>query len=557
MINKKTLVQKDHYAVLGVTPQAEQAAIDEAFIRFAEKYYADLSRDGYSAIPMDDIGEAWQVLSDRMQRESYDALRFGRRRHRGHRIHDAWTEKYRDEVDATKGWPGRLRILIRSGLHLNLKWSIGIAIAVDILLIGCLLLLNDLEQALWITGIAVGACLVLSTIWRALSAGRATILGLSSFLAGVALASGGFWLFAQAPQLAVRQPVPAAKVAAAAQVPTPTDAPIVASKPVLPTAEPSPTATSTAEPGCPKGCAAEVPGCAIKAKIAAEDGSKLFYVPSDPDYYHILIDPGAGDRWFCKAADAQAAGWKLYVRPPTPTPTLATTPTPAYAIQKLAPAKVSICSQGANVREGPGTNYQVVSVLFALAEVTVQGKSGEWYYLGQNAKGQDQFVNQSLFCGGMRPLATTPTPQATATRQATVAATRVAFARPTATSVGYKYAAPVLTAPSNGSTITCAQELHLEWQVPGAGALKDGEWFVLETKSMDKSNWYGMVDWTNDNWAILVPVRSGGGDCDLRPWPGFGTYEWRVLIVRGDKATHTIQQILSPWSQSRVVRFNR
>ncbi len=49
-------------------------------------------------------------------------------------------------------------------------------------------------------------------------------------------------------------------------------------------------------------------GCVIKGNINAR-GRRIFHQPGERDYAATVIDPGRGERWFCSAAQAQAAGW--------------------------------------------------------------------------------------------------------------------------------------------------------------------------------------------------------------------------------------------------------
>ena len=48
--------------------------------------------------------------------------------------------------------------------------------------------------------------------------------------------------------------------------------------------------------------------CAIKGNINAK-GRKIFHVPGQLDYAATGIDTARGERWFCSAAEAAAAGW--------------------------------------------------------------------------------------------------------------------------------------------------------------------------------------------------------------------------------------------------------
>jgi len=49
--------------------------------------------------------------------------------------------------------------------------------------------------------------------------------------------------------------------------------------------------------------------CPIKAVIT-EDGRHVFFVPTDPDYRAVQIDPARGDRLFCSVDVAHAAKWR-------------------------------------------------------------------------------------------------------------------------------------------------------------------------------------------------------------------------------------------------------
>lgn len=51
------------------------------------------------------------------------------------------------------------------------------------------------------------------------------------------------------------------------------------------------------------------PKCAIKGNIGSS-GSKIYHVPGGAFYDRTNIDTAAGERWFCSAKDAEAAGWR-------------------------------------------------------------------------------------------------------------------------------------------------------------------------------------------------------------------------------------------------------
>lgn len=70
-------------------------------------------------------------------------------------------------------------------------------------------------------------------------------------------------------------------------------------------------ASAAAKP--PAAAAAAVPavpaGCAIKGNITAK-GEKIYHVPGGSYYQSTVIEPAKGERFFCSAADAEAAGWR-------------------------------------------------------------------------------------------------------------------------------------------------------------------------------------------------------------------------------------------------------
>ena len=55
--------------------------------------------------------------------------------------------------------------------------------------------------------------------------------------------------------------------------------------------------------------AAPQSGCAIKGNISAK-GTRIFHVPGQKDYAATRINTAKGERWFCSAAEAEAAGWR-------------------------------------------------------------------------------------------------------------------------------------------------------------------------------------------------------------------------------------------------------
>lgn len=50
-------------------------------------------------------------------------------------------------------------------------------------------------------------------------------------------------------------------------------------------------------------------GCSIKGNVNAK-GDRLFHVPGGADYERTMINTEKGERWFCSAEEATAAGWR-------------------------------------------------------------------------------------------------------------------------------------------------------------------------------------------------------------------------------------------------------
>ncbi len=50
-------------------------------------------------------------------------------------------------------------------------------------------------------------------------------------------------------------------------------------------------------------------GCAIKGNVNAK-GERIYHTPASPWYGRVRIDAARGQRWFCTAAEAEAAGWR-------------------------------------------------------------------------------------------------------------------------------------------------------------------------------------------------------------------------------------------------------
>lgn len=69
-------LSKDFYKVLGISKDADQAAIKKAYRKLARKYHPDQNPGDKTAEErFKEVGEAYAVLSDKKQRSQYDALR--------------------------------------------------------------------------------------------------------------------------------------------------------------------------------------------------------------------------------------------------------------------------------------------------------------------------------------------------------------------------------------------------------------------------------------------------------------------------------------------------
>ncbi len=53
--------------------------------------------------------------------------------------------------------------------------------------------------------------------------------------------------------------------------------------------------------------------CTIKGNINRE-GERIYHMPGQQAYGVTRISPGAGERWFCSEAGAEAAGWRKALR---------------------------------------------------------------------------------------------------------------------------------------------------------------------------------------------------------------------------------------------------
>ena len=59
------------------------------------------------------------------------------------------------------------------------------------------------------------------------------------------------------------------------------------------------------------------PRCAVKGNISQSTQERIYHVPGSPDYAATVIDPVAGERWFCSEEEARRAGWRAPRPPPS------------------------------------------------------------------------------------------------------------------------------------------------------------------------------------------------------------------------------------------------
>jgi len=71
-----------------------------------------------------------------------------------------------------------------------------------------------------------------------------------------------------------------------------------------------PAAPAPESDGCPSGCEIQPPDCTIKGNLSFRTGERIYHLPGQQYYGKTVIDPAAGERWFCTEAEARANGWR-------------------------------------------------------------------------------------------------------------------------------------------------------------------------------------------------------------------------------------------------------
>ncbi len=67
--------QKDYYAIMQVSPDADAAVIAAAYRALAARYHPDRNKSPDATLRMQELNEAYAVLSDAQKRASYDRKR--------------------------------------------------------------------------------------------------------------------------------------------------------------------------------------------------------------------------------------------------------------------------------------------------------------------------------------------------------------------------------------------------------------------------------------------------------------------------------------------------
>lgn len=89
---------KDYYKVMGLSEQATQAEIKQAYRKLARKFHPDVSKEQDAEAQFKDLGEAYAVLSDVKKRAEYDQIKALRAAGGGHRSAGSGADMNDDDV---------------------------------------------------------------------------------------------------------------------------------------------------------------------------------------------------------------------------------------------------------------------------------------------------------------------------------------------------------------------------------------------------------------------------------------------------------------------------
>jgi hypothetical protein len=458
---------KNYYAILRVSRGATQEEIDLAYRQLSQKYHPSFKGDPESYIKLQELNEAWHVLSDPYQRKQYN-LALKKRANVFFPPSMSWSEN----AGQVPPRPVRQRMqpidIVPSDYQRR-------RIPTFVLAVGTLIFLIGAVVGIW---------------WIA-----------------------SYFNHGQFPVT-----LPSISITTRSALASPTDVPALTetqTETILTLKENSAeesvdntvdATTVVVQHSCPDGCTAPIADCVIKGDINAFN-IRLYYLPLDEGYDSITVNGDLGERWFCTEADALRNGWyHVGTLPPTPSWHGKTaTPTPK-------PTRVPTATR--TPKSSTASTPQVIATTALVAPTAAR---------------------------------IVAVPTATPTAIATIAA------GPTS---AFKYSAPQLTLPSNGARYACAKPLTLQWTDANAPLpLAGNEWFVIETKATEREDWTLMSDWTQETSVTLNPLKKKNG-CDALWWANTGTYEWRVRIVTGERATHAVTEYLSLPSPSWVISYD-
>ncbi len=89
---------KDYYKVMGVVEQATPADIKQAYRKLARKFHPDVSKEKDAEAQFQEVGEAYEVLSNAEKRAEYDQIRALRKAGGGRRNTGAGADMSDDEA---------------------------------------------------------------------------------------------------------------------------------------------------------------------------------------------------------------------------------------------------------------------------------------------------------------------------------------------------------------------------------------------------------------------------------------------------------------------------